>query len=123
MIASTGKHYLYRHIRLDKNEPFYIGIGTKNIKDFNSNLDSVVYRRAFKKTRNSLWDNIVNKTPYRVEIILESDDYEFIKEKEKEFIELYGRINCCSGILSNLTKGGDGSVGRYCYKIQYCIYC
>lgn len=22
------KHYLYRHIRLDKNEPFYIGIGT-----------------------------------------------------------------------------------------------
>jgi hypothetical protein len=21
------KYYLYRHIRLDKNEPFYIGIG------------------------------------------------------------------------------------------------
>ena len=23
------KHFLYRHIRLDNNEPFYIGIGTK----------------------------------------------------------------------------------------------
>ena len=21
--------YVYRHIRLDKNEPFYIGVGTK----------------------------------------------------------------------------------------------
>jgi hypothetical protein len=26
-------HYLYRHIRLDKNEPFYIGIGTKTQLD------------------------------------------------------------------------------------------
>lgn len=24
MIADDGKYYLYRHIRLDKNEPFYI---------------------------------------------------------------------------------------------------
>lgn len=30
MIVDEGKYYLYRHIRLDKNEPFYIGIGTKN---------------------------------------------------------------------------------------------
>ena len=29
MIDNYGKYYLYRHIRLDKNEPFYIGIGTK----------------------------------------------------------------------------------------------
>lgn len=27
MLVDEGKYYLYRHIRLDKNEPFYIGIG------------------------------------------------------------------------------------------------
>lgn len=25
MIVDIGKYFLYRHIRLDKNEPFYIG--------------------------------------------------------------------------------------------------
>lgn len=38
MIEPEGKYYLYRHIRLDKNQPFYIGIGTKpnwNGSDFN----------------------------------------------------------------------------------------
>jgi len=42
-------YYLYRHIRLDKDEPFYIGIGTKanvKFKSFNSE-----YRRAFSKLR------------------------------------------------------------------------
>jgi hypothetical protein len=29
-ICNNGQHYLYRHVRLDNNEPFYIGIGTKN---------------------------------------------------------------------------------------------
>lgn len=29
MIVSNGKYYLYRHIRLDTNEVFYVGIGTK----------------------------------------------------------------------------------------------
>ena len=41
MIEDEGKYYLYRHIREDKNEVFYIGIGTKNSK--------VEYKRAFAK--------------------------------------------------------------------------
>jgi hypothetical protein len=111
MIVDIGKFYLYRHIRLDKNEPFYIGIGTKNTKDLNSNLNSIIYRRAYCKSRNSIWKNITNKTQYKIEILLESNDYEFIKEKEKEFISIYGRKNYCDGLLSNLSEGGDGSTG------------
>lgn len=44
MITYNEKFYLYRHIRLDKNRPFYIGIGTKpNIfKSFESE-----FNRAF----------------------------------------------------------------------------
>jgi len=46
------KYFLYRHIRLDKNEPFYIGIGTKpnskKIKGYKTE-----YSRAFETTKRS----------------------------------------------------------------------
>ncbi len=105
------KYYLYRHIRHDKNEPFYIGIGTK-IKNYTSN-PTVEYQRAFtkiKKRRNTIWSKIIEKTDYSVEILFESNNYDFIKEKEKEFIKLYGRIDLKTGSLSNLTDGGEGSL-------------
>lgn len=93
--------YVYRHIRLDKNEPFYIGIGS----------DSTYKRANTKNERNNLWYKIISKTDYIVEIIFEHEDWAIIKEKEKEFIALYGRINKNSGTLTNLTDGGDGILG------------
>lgn len=104
-----SKYYLYRHIRLDKNEPFYIGIGTKSDKK-HTKLETE-YLRAYSKIRlNNIWNKIVLKTDYEVEILLESNDYEFIKQKEIEFIALYGRIDSGKGSLANLTDGGDGTV-------------
>jgi hypothetical protein len=110
-------HYLYRHIRLDKNEPFYIGIGTKQHNKNNSFKSE--YRRAFSKQRkdSKIWNLISNKTDYCVEILMDSDNYDFIKSKEKEFIKLYGRINNNTGCLANMTDGGDGSVG-YVHSIE-----
>lgn len=106
-------HYLYRHIRLDKNEVFYIGIGTVSKKDLQSINDTVYYRRAFLKTiRSNYWKNITNAYNYKVEIVLESDDYDFILKKEKEFIMLYGRKDLNAGTLVNVTDGGEGSLGR-----------
>jgi hypothetical protein len=93
--------YVYRHIRLDNNTPFYIGIGS----------DNTYYRANDKKNRGSHWKNIVEKTDYEVEILFEHDDYEFIKEKEIEFISLYGRIDLELGTLCNKTNGGDGCLG------------
>jgi hypothetical protein len=105
-----GKHYLYRHIRLDKNEPFYIGIGTKTKAVHRSERHE--YYRAYKTIgRNPIWKKIVEKTEYEVEILFESEDYEFIKQKEIEFIALYGRSYNKTGILCNLTDGGDGILG------------
>lgn len=107
MIVNNGKHYLYRHIRLDKNEVFYIGIGTKSKNDIKYNK----YHRAFSKcNRNQFWHNIVSKTEYKIEIILESDSRDFIIEKEKEFIKFYGRKKLKLGTLCNLTDGGDGVI-------------
>ena len=94
--------YLYRHIRLDKNEPFYIGIG----KESN-------YGRAYDKSeRTSFWKNIVAKTEYRVDIVLDDLTWEEACLKEKEFIKLYGRKTSEGGRLCNLTDGGEGAFGR-----------
>jgi hypothetical protein len=89
---------VYRHIRTDLNIPFYIGIGKE-------------VARAYSKThRNAHWNYIVDKTSYEVHILFDDVSYEFAKEKEKEFIELYKRKED-GGILCNLTKGGDGVLG------------
>ena len=117
MIENQGKYYLYRHIRLDTEEPFYIGIGTK--KDIKANTDRTTYHRAYNySSRNTIWKNITNKTDYEIEIILESDDYEFIKQKEIEFIALYGRRDLNKGSLVNLTDGGEGATGYVQSKEQ-----
>ena len=96
--------YVYRHIRHDKNEPFYIGISKK---------DSINYERAYNfdcRHRNLHWTNIFNKTEIEVEILFENITYEFAKQKEIEFIKLYKRI-LDGGTLANLTEGGDGVLG------------
>jgi hypothetical protein len=95
--------YLYRHIRLDKNEPFYIGIGSDS-----------TYKRAnakYKGDRNKIWYDITAKSKYEVEILFDDISWEFACEKEKEFIALYGRKNNNTGILANMTDGGEGVVG------------
>ena len=56
--------YVYRHIRLDKNEPFYIGIGNKKN-----------YARAHQiksDRRNEIWCKIFSKTEIEIEIILDN---------------------------------------------------
>lgn len=93
--------YVYRHIRLDKNEPFYIGIGS----------DNRYYRANSKKGRSDFWHKMANLSEYRVEIMLDDITYDEAKEKEKEFISLYGRKNLNKGTLCNLTDGGDGMLG------------
>lgn len=100
--------YVYRHIRLDKKEPFYIGLGS------DSN-----YSRAFqKKSRNKHWHNIVNISEYKIEIILDNLTFEEACLKEKEFIDLYGRKDKNKGSLVNWTDGGQGTLG-WRHKVGY----
>lgn len=102
-------YYIYRHIRHDTNDVFYIGKGTI-CYDYKDPL--LLYRRAYEKRgRNSHWQNITNVTPYSVEIMYESKDESLILEKEKEFIALYGRRSLGNGSLVNLTDGGEGMSG------------
>ena len=94
--------YLYRHIRLDTNQPFYIGI---------SKFNDEVYSRAYdKKGRNIFWHRVANKVNFEVEIMIDNITWEQACEKEVEFIKLYGRVNLKTGILVNCTDGGQGMV-------------
>jgi hypothetical protein len=91
---------VYRHKRLDNNEIFYIGMG--------------YLKRAYSKDtakRNKIWNDIVNKTSYQVEILAENLTWEDACELEILLISEYGRIDLKTGPLANLTNGGDGSKG------------
>ena len=94
--------YVYRHIRLDKNEPFYIGIGS-----------DMTNKRANERARRSeIWKKIVAKSEYEIEILMDGITFDEAKLKEIEFIKLYGRIDLGNGTLANLTDGGDGLINR-----------
>lgn len=93
--------YLYRHIRLDTNQPFYIGIS--KVSD--------PYRASKKSKRNKIWSHIVNKTNYKIEILFNDLPIKELIQKEKEYIKLYGKICDGTGTLANLTNGGEGTLG------------
>lgn len=96
-------HYIYKHIRLDTNEVFYVGVGSNKKK-------SIYYRAHRKDGRNSLWTNIVNKVSYRIEILVENITKEEAWAKEIELIAYYKR-RCDGGTLANLSLGGGGPLG------------
>lgn len=89
---------VYQHIRLDTNEIFYIGIG--NIK-----------RPYIKINRSKWWKNITKKTDYKIEILYENLSWTNACNIEKELIQYYGRKDNNTGILVNMTDGGEGSCG------------
>lgn len=102
-------YFIYRYVRHDKNVPFYVGKGTKQyftsagypLYSYRS-----IYGRAFSKDRNKTCLGIMNKTSYDVEVLYETNDFNEIENKEKEFISLYGIIYDNTGTLTNLTRGG-----------------
>jgi len=89
---------VYQHIRKDTGLPFYIGIGKTK-------------KRAYSKYgRNLYWNRITNYIEYEVEILFNKLSWEDACLKEKELIQKYGRKDLGTGILCNLTDGGDGNV-------------
>ena len=93
---------VYEHLRNDTNEVFYVGKGEKK-------------KRAFDKSnRNPHWHNIVNKVGYTVNIVHKGVEQEEAKRIEILLIEKYGRQDLGTGILVNMTDGGEGSLGLIC---------
>jgi hypothetical protein len=99
-VLEKRESYVYAHIRDDKNEPFYIGIGrTKNFK------------RAFKHDgRNSIWNKIIKKAPCKSNILYSGLTWKEACEIEINLIQHFGRINLGTCPLCNLTDGGEGNL-------------
>ena len=102
------QYYVYQHIREDKNEIFYIGIGTKSKQDLKYNT----YRRASCIHKdNNIWLKIVAKTNWKFEILFESNDRKEVEQMEIDLIAKYGRKCDKTGQLCNLTLGGESNLG------------
>ena len=85
---------VYIHIRPDKNEPFYVGMGIKG-------------RENKICGRNKHWKNIVNKNDYVVDVTHKGLCREEACSIEKYLIDFY-RIHS-NHKLCNVTNGGDGT--------------
>ncbi len=93
---SERRFYLYRHIRADSGEIFYVGRGTGN-------------RYQSTYGRNVFWHRVVDRAGgFRAERFLTNLTAEEAIEKEREFVVLYGRRDKKEGTLTNLTDGGEG---------------
>jgi len=93
-----NNYYIYRHIRPDKNEPFYIGIGKGR-------------RWRYITGRNEIWNRVFHKNNGIIlcEILMDNIDFSTAQKKEIEFIKMYGRIDLGTGTLANMTAGGEGA--------------
>lgn len=111
-----GNFYVYSLCSSD-NIPFYVGVGQwdrkssrhiyeDHIKEsFNPKDNSNLHKtRTIQKIINSGNNIIVN-------ILFHYDSIDESFNKEIELVEHYGRRIDGTGILTNLTKGGDGVVG------------
>lgn len=98
------KYFVYTHSIVSTNQIFYVGIGTYHYKNRPY--------RAFNfhaRARNFLWINIFNENNKEciVKIILESNDLNEVYSKEIELISQYGKLIDNSGILANISDGGE----------------
>lgn len=94
--------YIYKHIRKDTQETFYIGVGTTNDN----------FKRAYNKIqRNKEWKSIVDSTEYDVVIVEQDLSIEDAHTKECQLIKKYGRIDLGNGTLCNLSNGGATNKG------------
>jgi hypothetical protein len=90
-------YYVYEYVRED-GTPYYIGKGTGN--------------RAWAKHERANGIDMLPPDISRIRIIKENLTSSEATDLEMQLIGYYGRKDIQSGILRNMTDGGDGAPGR-----------
>jgi len=115
------KFYIYEFWDSLKNEPFYVGKGTKSaIKGrYQRFRDHINIALGIKKQRDPNNHKIrrISKIvrlggQILVKFVFQTDIESEALEKEKVLIKLYGRRDLGTGTLTNMTNGGEGQSGR-----------
>ena len=98
--------YIYLHYTLDTDILFYVGIGTHDLAKGHK-----IHQRAYQFSsihRNYLWTRFYSKHGVKVVIYKDNVTEKEAKETEMYLIEKYGRIINNTGILCNISGGGEG---------------
>lgn len=93
-----NKYYIYFHINPLTNKPFYIGKGEG-------------FRARRKSQRSKEWNDVVSKYGYVIDIVEDNLTEVEAMNRERFYINWFGRLNNETGILINKTGGGSGSSG------------
>jgi hypothetical protein len=88
--------YVYMYLRED-GTPYYVGKGQK--------------KRAWESHKRRNNTEILPPNPSRIHIVEHSLVESAAHELERELISQYGRKDLGTGILRNLTDGGEGTAG------------
>lgn len=89
----SSNYYVYAYLR-ENGTPYYVGKGKG--------------KRAYDKRHTVNLPNDISRIVFLLENVEEQVAHQF----EMQYIRQYGRIDDGSGILRNLTNGGEGSSGR-----------
>lgn len=91
-------YYVYLHRKATTGEIFYVGKGKG--------------KRAWsRRSRNKFWKVVEKKHGFIVEIFMDNLQEWYALELERELICQYGRRNNGTGVLTNITDGGEGVAG------------
>lgn len=101
--ANPGKTYIYV-IKRSNGEPFYVGVGQKRRVGCHERES-----RNTKKHSHKL--SIIRGDDVVYEIVSWFDQWAEAAAEEMRLIALYGRRDKGTGILTNLTDGGEGAPG------------
>ena len=92
-------YYVYVHYKKSCGTPFYVGKGKG-------------FRCTSKHGRNPFWKRIVAKHGLIVKVVQSGIQEWYALELEKELIALHGRRQDGTGVLVNMTEGGEGVSGH-----------
>lgn len=95
--------YVYTHHKMDSGEIFYVGISKSN---------SLAFSRAKDKNKRSVfWKGICERHGFFYKIQKSNISWDEAKRLEISLIAKYGRRDNGTGVLCNLTDGGEGCLG------------
>jgi hypothetical protein len=91
---------VYLHRKKTNDEIFYVGMGNT--------------KRVYSKQRSKIWEDTVKKYGYYSVIVASNLSKEDALELECFIIKELGRRDLKTGLLVNMTEGGNGTSGLSC---------